>query len=286
MAAVMLAELRGLARLYRDGVDGVREQLMGIITASGPELPDVLGFPPANLERLHRSDDPVEVLVSTIEAVPRVVREARARAQREQARRLASGVAQSAVVVEGDLELDAALVSACCASWPGGGRLVFAERGAIDIRRLRALLKECRGLPISMLLTATSLIINWRTPHSRGHFKLTLWPGVADAVDLVIPTIDPPVAVPLVVPASSVLAANGLPEAFIRAGVTTAESSSTEDGVPGAQAGPGAVEETARAPETPSRVVEAPRRGITHRPPRRGIRARFIEAIAAAMGAP
>jgi hypothetical protein len=34
MAAVMLADLRGLARLYRDGVDGVRDQLADIITGT------------------------------------------------------------------------------------------------------------------------------------------------------------------------------------------------------------------------------------------------------------
>ncbi len=288
MAAVMLAELRGLARLYRDGVDGVRDQLADVIAVSGSELPDILGFPRANLERLHRNDDPVGVLVDTIEGAQRVAREARGQAQRASARELAAAAAESAQVrLDGDIEIDPALVTAACAAWPTGGDIVFSERGGIDVRRLRSLLKECRRLPISMLLTTTSLNIKWATPRSRGYFKLWLRPAAIDADNLMVPLAAVPTShVDIVAEAMPLRAIRGdvSPEAVFVSPAAEAGPSSTADGSCRPHDAAEGGEVASRPRETPVSVVEAPRRFTTHRPPRRGLAVRFIEAIAAAMG--
>jgi hypothetical protein len=287
MATLSVADLRGLARLHRAGVDGAAEQIEDVIARRGEELPGLLGLPPSSLRRLREHADPVGALVATIEAAPTVAREARGRAQRETARRLAAAVEQSAVVRPGgNIEIDAALVGASCTEWPGGGAIVFGDRGGMEIRRLRALLSECRRLPISMLLTATSLNIKWKTARGHGQFKLRLWP-VGDGADAlvvrlsVLNTEDAP-ATP---PGSSILG-KGAQEGLNVVALTKADSRAIGHGLSCADAAPGSIDVATTAPDTRFPVVEAPRPRIVRPSPTRAVVARFIEALAAAMGSP
>jgi hypothetical protein len=196
-------------------------------------------------------------------------------------------VAESAVVrLDGDIELDASLVSAACAAWPAGGGIIFGDRGCVDVRRLRSLLKECRRLPISMLLTATSLNIKWEAPRSRGKFKFWLRPEATDADNLIVPLP----AVPLVhaeIVAEAIprraLPGNRSPEATFVSRAAEPGPPSIEDASCRPHDAPSGVEIAPRPPLTPVCVVEAPRRPAAHRPSR-GFAVRFIEAIAAAMG--
>ncbi|MFO0680533.1 MAG: hypothetical protein U0234_00715 [Sandaracinus sp.] len=179
-------DLRGLAKLYRRGVEGAREQLAAIIGERVAELPRLLGFPPANVTRLREHEDPVEVLVATIEGAPRVAREARMRAENERARALAAELGSTLVVdAEGTVDVDLSTIATIIEL--GDHRHVsFGERGAVETRRLRALLRECRRVSAcSALLRESTLDVVYETARSRGIVRLHLQPAGA-GVDVVL----------------------------------------------------------------------------------------------------
>ena len=284
--ALTIHELRGLARLHRADVEGADEQLAEIIADRGEELPALLHFSPSKLGQLREHDDPVGVLLALIDANRTKARDALRGQQREAAVRLAAVVAASAVVhLRGDVELDPRAVDALCGAWPNGA-VVFGRRGGVDARRLRALLKECRSVPILMFASDAALNIQWDAGRSRGNIKLTLWPTAEDEDALVIPLLEQPAEVgeqPSQHGLQTPTLANSRPEAF-NAGIELHGRSPTaqepqrrhEDaaqGVPGAS----------RAPRHPSRGVEPPRRLAGHHPPSRGLRS-FLDALSSAVG--
>jgi hypothetical protein len=201
---VSLADLRGLARLYRGGVEGAHEQLCGVIEHSSDALPDVIGFPHANVERLRRSDDPVELLVVTIEAGLRGARENRNAAQKRAARDLAAALGQSSMCEDGSVRLPVRWLRDLATTWPGSGMLVFGERGGVGIPGLRAFLRECRRIDdIHAVLTSDALILRYCMSRSRGQVRLGLHP-VRDGDDVLavaLPASTPAVDVePVVTP--------------------------------------------------------------------------------------
>lgn len=188
--AVTLAELRGLARLHRAEVDGAERRLATIIEHDAALLPDLLGFPAANLAKLHEHDDPVGLLVSTIEGASRVARERRAREAREHARALASHLAETASYQpDGNIELVPSALRELLAAWPGRGALALGSRGCVDVGRLRAVVRECRRVSPSIVVTNDMMLLTWRTSSSRGYIKLAMAP-IAECEDALVVPLD------------------------------------------------------------------------------------------------
>lgn len=193
-----LVELRRLARLYRDGVEGAGDQLADIIKESSEVLPDVVGFPRTNLERLRESSDPVELLVVTLEAGLRAAREDRGAALRRAARALAVELAACSMQEGETVRLPVRMLADVVTSWPGRGVLVFGEHGGVGVPGLRAFLRECRRIDeIDAELTPDALVIRYRTSTSRGRVRLDLHPApeTDDVVMVPLPTAAPRVEV-------------------------------------------------------------------------------------------
>jgi hypothetical protein len=189
MATSMTApQLRGLARLYRRRVDGAADVLASIIANNAHELPDVLGFPMQNLERLRDHENPVEVLVATIEAAPRVARDLRDKIWHETATAIAVRVAQTAQRRNGGhYGLDLELLGEALTRYPG--RIItFGTWGSCGSLRLRAILRETRGLrATSVVLTDTQVVVAYEGERCRGLIKLALHEPVVDEGALIVP---------------------------------------------------------------------------------------------------
>lgn len=189
MGPLTYPALRQLARMHRAGIDGAGDELLHIARTRGPELADALRFPRANLERLAEAEDPVALIVATIEGAPRLRREAIQRSRRESA----SGLAKTLCSIserrdDDEIELHGPLLSELLLLW-GAGWVVFGERGSVNAPQLRAILRECRGLrSTAVVLGARELFVVYETERSRGIIRLHLQRVVYDADALHIPT--------------------------------------------------------------------------------------------------
>ena len=282
--ALSLAELRRLGRLHRAGVDGAHEQLEYIIELMGEELPALLHFSAAKLPRLREHPDPVELLLALIDARGSQARDSLRQQQRDLAVRLGLEAAHTAVrYLSGEIELDAASVEAvCCAC--SGGYLVFGRRGGVEVRRLRALLKECRTLPIQLSVTGSVLNLRWSAGSSRGNFKLTLWPMVDDdAVVIPLPDLEDNVhEVQSPVDREATPLTNTPPEAVIERHAAQTPAPLPEHADSGAQERHRPVPGWARLPRDRPRAVAPPRGPAVRGSRKRGI-AMFIDALSSAM---
>lgn len=175
MEALTVAELRSLAKLHRAGIDGATERLQLIVRDERDALPALLSFPAKNLERLLGEEDPVALLVATIERAPRVARAARARLENERAQHIASELARKLVLDDrGDCELRVGAL-ASIAKLGDHRHIVFGERGGVPTRRLRDLLHACRRVTAcSVFVRTTTLDVIYKTPRSRGIVRLHL----------------------------------------------------------------------------------------------------------------
>jgi hypothetical protein len=273
--ALSIAELRGAAKLYRQGVEGAELRLRGIIEENLDDLPSLLNFPPENLHRLREHDDPVAVLVGTIEGAPKVLRGVKLRLENRGAAELAEQLGHSAVFDSaGNCELNLQLLAeiACLGDHHF---VVFGDRGAVSSRKLHQLFHEVRRVSgCSALLTDNSLCIVYMTSRSRGIVRLHLQPVQLSADAVSVPLLVPPPEVAL-----SAVEAVEVPMAH----ETVSASSSVEGVDSGAQEPREPVREPAWAPSTPERAVE-PRRRPAARPVRgRGVM-RFIDALSVAVG--
>lgn len=186
--SVTVAQLRGLARLYRRRVDGAAQMLTSIIEHSAHELPTVLGFPMKNLERLRDHDDPVEVLVATIEGAPRVARELRERISHESATAMAMRLAETARRRgNGHYALDSELLGEVLARYPGRVA-TFGTRGSCGSLRLRAILRELRGVrATSVIVTNDQIVVSYEGERCRGLIRLALHEPIVDDTTLIVP---------------------------------------------------------------------------------------------------
>ncbi len=272
--ALSIAELRGAAKLYRQGVEGAELRLRGIIEENLDDLPSLLNFPKENLGRLREHDDPVAVLVGTIEGAPKVLRGVKLRMENRRAAELAEQLGRSAVFDNaGTCELDLHLLAeiACIGDHHF---IVFGDRGAVSSRKLHQLFHEVRRVSgCSALLTDNSLCIIYMTERSRGIVRLHLQPVQLSAEAVVVPLVEPPPEV--------AVAAVGVVETP-HARETVSASSSIEGVDSGAQDARYRLPEPAWAPTTPERAVEPPRRPTERRHIRRF--ATFLDALSAAVG--
>ncbi len=183
-----LSALRHLARLYRAGVEGAEDVLMEIIEERASELPDALGFPMQNLEHLRAHENPIEILVATIEGAPRVARAVRDEIYFESATMLALRLAQTAERRrDGHHVLDVALLTDMLGRY-AGRVITFGPRGSVGAGRLRALVRSLRERA-SVIVTVTSehIVIVYRGEQMRGLVKLVLHPVVIDHEALIVP---------------------------------------------------------------------------------------------------
>lgn len=174
-SSLTYGSLRQLARLYRVGIDGAADALAMLVDEHANELPELLGFPMANLDRLRAHDDPVGVLVATIEGAPRVARGLRERIHYDGAAALALQLGETATPREGGhLALDVELLVQTLRFYPG--RVVtFGERGSLGSLRLRAVLRELRGVTAtSVVVTREHVVVAYESTRSRGLIKLAL----------------------------------------------------------------------------------------------------------------
>ncbi|MGE0790087.1 MAG: hypothetical protein AB7S26_30720 [Sandaracinaceae bacterium] len=187
MAPLNVAELRSLARMFRQGVDGAREQLELLAHERGEELTAVLGFPRANLDPVLDTGDLATLVAATIEGSVRLKREGVTRSRRETARALAATLSDASEHRDdGSAALHGALAE-IVALW-GSGWIVFGALGSVEAARLRAILRHCRGVTSrSIILTRESLFVFYETACSRGVIRLHLQRVVFHADALHIP---------------------------------------------------------------------------------------------------
>lgn len=194
MAALTIGELRHLARLFRDGVDGARERLELLAIERGEELAALLRFPRENLARIALADDVAALVAATIDGALRIQRQALAQIRRSSARGLVETFCRlSEIRDDGSILLHGPLLAELLLLW-GPGWIVFGERGSIGAPRLRAILRECRGVTSNaVVLTRESLFVYYEAARSRGVIRLHLQPAVIDVDALHIPIADVPV---------------------------------------------------------------------------------------------
>jgi hypothetical protein len=283
VAPLTLASLRHLARLHRTGVDGAEAQLAAIIEERADELPAALGFPMKNLERLRAHEDPVQILVATIEGAPRVARAMRDRHQFEAAVILAVRLAQTAERREdGHLGLDVALLGETLAAYPG--RVVtFGVRGSVGAGRLRAVVRNLRGMTsAAVTVTNEHVVVVYAGERMRGCLKLVLHPPVVDGEALIVPfdldiAHEAPVVEQEALRSLQARAVEHEPDNC----VVEAPASAAFD----ARGGAVEPESTSATPETvlgPRRPSRMPLPSATRRPERR-FALRFVEALASAV---
>lgn len=198
MAPLNLVELRTLARLYRHGVEGAKEHLERLARERGDELAELLRFPRANLHAALGDPDLAALVAATIEGSARLKRDALARSRRHSARGLAETLCDvSERRDDGSIALHGPLLSEILLLW-GAGCVVFGALGSVDAARLRAILRECRGVVSSaVILTHESLFVFYETARSRGVIRLALQRVVFDADALLVPIeLVPAVATP------------------------------------------------------------------------------------------
>jgi len=206
-STVTFADLRGLARLYRDGIDGAKQEISKVIRNDVEQLPSIVGFPPENLHQLADADDPVDLLVITIEAAARRARDDRRVAQKRIAHQLASALAVVATERDSSVALSPRALFDIVSAWPGRGMLGFGDRGGVGIPGLRAFLRACRSVDeLEATLTTDTLVLRYATSSSRGAVRLLLHPLVDDD-SVVIPLSVRPLELPL----TSVVAASRSP---------------------------------------------------------------------------
>ncbi len=183
-----LAHLRGLASLYRSGVEGADEALLSVATEHTDEVAGLLHLLPERVARLDEHDNTANLLAATIEAVPRLVRSRREAAQQDAAASLAVRVAELAEQRPGEVyALDVGLLSNVLALYPG--RVVtFGERGSVSALKLRAILREIRSInATSVLITGEHVVLSYQGDHCRGLIKLVLHPVALEPDTLLVP---------------------------------------------------------------------------------------------------
>lgn len=183
-----LAHLRGLASLYRAGVEGADEALVAIVTEHTDEVADLLHLLPERVARLDSHDNAANLLAGTIEAVPRMVKTMRDRALYDAAADRAVRLAQLAEHRSGDVyALDVGLLRDVLGFYPG--RVVtFGDRGSVSSVKLRAILREVRNIcTTAVLVTHEQLVLSYEGEHCRGLIKLVLHPVILDSDTLLVP---------------------------------------------------------------------------------------------------
>ena len=188
MASLTLAHLRGLASLYRNGVEGAEDSLLALATERTDEVARLLHLLPERLSRLEEHDDPANLLAGTIEAVPRLVRSRRDRAQCDAAASLAVRLAELAERRHGEgYALDVDLLREVLGLYPGRV-ITFGERGSVSAVKLRAILREVRNLhTTAALVTREHLVLSYQGDHCRGLIKLVLHPVILEHDTLLVP---------------------------------------------------------------------------------------------------
>lgn len=191
MAPLTVPQLRSLARLYRDGVEGAAEQLDAHIEHGADHLAEVIGFPADEIPRLRATRDRVDVLVRTIEKAGAHHHAKRRASARSCAEGLVQGLLESACRVDAQwVEVDpmalGALVTCGGYDW-----LVldteFVVRG-IPRGLLRAFFRECRGVEVQSARVGTNmLVLCYGGPRSRGILRLGFHHVPADADAVCVP---------------------------------------------------------------------------------------------------
>lgn len=191
MAPLTVPQLRSLARLYRDGVEGAAEQLDAHIEHGADQLAEVIGFPADEIPRLRATRDRVDVLVRTIEKAGAHHHAKRRASARSCAEGLVQGLLESACRVDAQwVEVDpmalGALVTCGGYDW-----LVldteFVVRG-IPRGLLRAFFRECRGVEVQSARVGTNmLVLCYGGRRSRGILRLGFHHVPADADAVCVP---------------------------------------------------------------------------------------------------
>ncbi len=283
MAPLTLSSLRHLARLYRAGVDGAEEELATIIEERAEELPSALGFPMKNLERLRAHENPVGILVATIEGAPRVARAVRDKIHFENAVVMAVRLAETAERrADGHHVLDVELLGEMLAIYPG--RVVtFGVRGSVGAGRLRTVVRNLRGMTSAAVTVMDEHVtVVYAGERMRGSVKLVLHAPVADHETLIVP-LDLAIAHEQAVVEQR--ATQGLQAQVVEHGPDNRLEQALCSGAYEAR---GAVEEPRSTSATQETVLgqrtrsRIPPPAPTHRPERR-FALRFVEALASAV---
>lgn len=174
--ALTLPKIRTLVRLYRSEVEGASEQLESMIREQWDELHPLLRVTPSEIMRMGEREDAVLALARAVEEVAAETAQARSLALGSAARVAAAALAKASVAVAGGTyQLPAKALRELLELWRGSGDVAFGGAGAVDVVRLRALLRECEGLDSTTItLAGHQLVIAYSTTRARGVIRLAL----------------------------------------------------------------------------------------------------------------
>jgi hypothetical protein len=174
--ALTLPKIRTLVRLYRSQVEGASEQLEALMREQWDELHPLLRVTPSEIVRMGERENAVQALARAVEEASTDTAESRSLALRKTARLAAATLARASVVVGGGAyRLPAKGLRELLDLWRGSGDVAFGGRGAVDVVRLRALLRQCEGLDSTTItLTEHHLVIAYSTTRARGVIRFVL----------------------------------------------------------------------------------------------------------------
>jgi hypothetical protein len=175
--ALSLKQLRDLARLHADGIEGAGQEIEITLNNEPEEIAAVLGVGMDIIERVRSSDSPSTNLARLIEGHHRRKRQARVQDVQSDAYRLAELLGVTCVLsARGLVTMDLRLLAELLRFATGFDRLAFRVGGdmrSVDLRVLRALFRECRGVEVTDLhLGDEHLVLSYRTGRSQGLVRL------------------------------------------------------------------------------------------------------------------
>jgi len=194
MGTLKPAQLRSLVRMYRQKVEGAREQLVELVTARPDVVAELLGLPHETLTRVLAQHDPAEAVSRLLDEQEDARRRADRAAALTATRKLADALAATTRWEGARAHLDPNVLGSLLAA-RAVGELCFerhdAPHGAVPIMYLRALFRECRACRMTDLhLEGGHLLLAYSARGARGRFRLVLSPPQprADQVRVLLPT--------------------------------------------------------------------------------------------------
>jgi len=170
--ALTIARLRTLARLYRQGIEGVDVQLLALVIDRSALFADIVGFDVGPIDDGTRPDLAAERIVAAIESAPRRARSRLAAQKRQRAEGLARELADHATLRDdGFVDLDHHLLRdlSGCGGYRYLGLTVRGQVRVLERARLKAAFKECRKTQVqSLYLTSEALWLHYKTKKGHG----------------------------------------------------------------------------------------------------------------------
>lgn len=187
--SLTITKLRHLARLYRENIEGAADELNEVLALSWDELPALLRCSPESVARIRDHEHAAHALAAAVQE------HAGSRKHRAESCDLAARLAASSLIegvhhADSRIAIPSTPLRRLLALWPGSGLLSFGQRGAVDIAKLRSLLRACPRDPLLVVLHPRELVVRYLTPGGYGRVRFALRPARHDERLLLVPIVD------------------------------------------------------------------------------------------------